>query len=361
MCEEGFDRLKDIPRIGDVREQKLNKIGIETVDDFKDTDFHEIAKVMGFTPAYKAKRSLEKFQFEYRNMEKVVEDEMNGPVIVGDEKIEPWENIDKLQPDDFSLEESTLWSFKERGDWATHEPSFRGNWSPKVPRNLILRYTDKGDKVLDPMVGSGTTLVECLLTGRDGIGVDINREACKVTQNRIKLPDKYMNKLPSSSQKVYVGDSRNLDKVASSSIDLIATHPPYANIISYGNQKYEGDLSAIPNIDLFVEEFKKVISEFYRVLKAGKHCAVLLGDTHNKCHYVPITHRLMRHFLKEGFILKEDIIKAQWNCDSTSTWKTQANGKFLLTMHEHLFVFRKPDENESSKEYPNSSYSFLDR
>ncbi|MFZ3384825.1 MAG: DNA methyltransferase, partial [Candidatus Methanoperedens sp.] len=51
---------------------------------------------------------------------------------------------------------------------------YRGNWSPYIPRNLILRYTAPEDMVLDKMIGSGTTLVECKLLGRRAVGVDIN-------------------------------------------------------------------------------------------------------------------------------------------------------------------------------------------
>ena len=55
----------------------------------------------------------------------------------------------KYQPEKFELEETTVWSFKERGNWATHRGDYRGNCSPQVPRNLILRYTKKNDIVLD--------------------------------------------------------------------------------------------------------------------------------------------------------------------------------------------------------------------
>lgn len=43
----------------------------------------------------------------------------------------------------------TVWSFPDRGDWATHVGNYRGNWSPHIPRNLILRYTQPGELVLD--------------------------------------------------------------------------------------------------------------------------------------------------------------------------------------------------------------------
>ena len=62
-----------------------------------------------------------------------------------------------LEPEDFELETNTVWSFKKRGNWATHDAKYRGNWSPFIPRNIILRYSKKGEIVLDPFIGSGTT------------------------------------------------------------------------------------------------------------------------------------------------------------------------------------------------------------
>ena len=40
----------------------------------------------------------------------------------------------KYKPEQFELEETTIWSFKERGNWATHRGDYRGNCSPQVPR-----------------------------------------------------------------------------------------------------------------------------------------------------------------------------------------------------------------------------------
>lgn len=66
-------------------------------------------------------------------------------------------NINKLEPENFNLERSSVWRFPNRGNWATHDGNYRGNWSPYIPRNVILRYSKEGDLILDQFVGSGTT------------------------------------------------------------------------------------------------------------------------------------------------------------------------------------------------------------
>ncbi|HRV15960.1 MAG TPA: site-specific DNA-methyltransferase, partial [Spirochaetota bacterium] len=46
-----------------------------------------------------------------------------------------------MQLKDFKEELTTVWSFPERGKWATHNAKYRGNYAPQVARNLIQRYT----------------------------------------------------------------------------------------------------------------------------------------------------------------------------------------------------------------------------
>jgi DNA modification methylase len=263
-----------------------------------------------------------------------------------------WKIETYTPPKDFELERTTVWSFPDRGSWATHKGNYRGNWSPYIPRNLILKYTKEGDWVLDQMMGSGTTLVEAKLLNRNAKGVDINRNAVMVAIDRLNFPlDPLLNRYDGPTIKVYWGDARRLDKIDDMSIDLIATHPPYANIISYTKQKkVTADLSQLPLLDYF-SEMKKVAKESFRVLKPGKHCAILIGDTRKHKHYVPLASRVLDLFLEVGFILKEDIIKLQWNMKKTrEKWRAKSYD-FYLIAHEHIFVFRKPENEREYKKY----------
>jgi DNA modification methylase len=269
-----------------------------------------------------------------------------------------WRQIKTLQPKSFTLEAFTTWSFPKRGDWATHKGNYRGNWAPEIPRNVILRYSQSGELVLDQMCGSGTTLVECKLLGRNGIGVDINKNSIMLTRDRLNFSYETIdNSIPKTTQKTYIGDARNLDKIKTGSVDLIATHPPYANIIPYSKERIEGDLSNVHSIAEFAEEMKEVARECFRVLKPNRFCAILIGDTRRNLHYIPVAFRTLQSFLEVGFILREDIIKHQWQCKSTPYWvKKSMESNFLMIMHEHLFVFRKPKENEKLNKFKESMF-----
>ena len=244
--------------------------------------------------------------------------------------------ITKWEPDNFEMEMTTHWSFPKRGDWATHDAKWRGNWSPYIPRNLLLRYSQAGDLVLDQFAGGGTTLVEAKLLNRNIIGVDVNDIALNRCREKIDFEHDGAN----GKVYLYKGDARKLDFIPNEKIDFICTHPPYADIIKYSDD-LDNDLSRC-NVKDFLAEMEKVAAESYRVLKSNKFCAILMGDTRKKGCMIPMSFDVMKVFQKAGFTLKELIIKEQHNCRATGYWKTNSvKYNFLLIAHEYLFVFRK--------------------
>ncbi len=240
-----------------------------------------------------------------------------------------------LQPENFELETNTVWAFPSRGKWATHDAKWRGNWSPYIPRNVILRYSQEGDLVLDQFAGGGTTLVEAKLLNRSCIGVDVNPVALERCKEKCNF--EYDS---NSNIEILQGDARKLDFLQDESIDLICTHPPYANIIQY-SENLENDLSHL-EMKAFLSEIYKVAEESYRVLKKDKFCAILMGDTRKKGMVQPLAFETMRVFEMAGFKLKEIIIKEQHNCKATGFWKTNSiKHNFLLLAHEYLFILKK--------------------
>jgi DNA modification methylase len=253
-----------------------------------------------------------------------------------------------LNPEDFTQEKSTVWNFPIRGAWATHKPDYRGNFAPQVPRNVILSYSNVGDLVLDPMVGGGTTLIEARLLNRNAVGYDVNQNAVNITSERIRFEVEGNTK-----QVAKLGNARNLPE-KDNSVDLIVVHPPYANIVKYSDGKNPDDLSSIPSLPKFLDALEIAVKEMYRVLKPGRFCAILIGDTRKGQHYIPLSHFVLQRCLRAGFVLKEEVIKTQHNTTHAPRWSASAKHfKFYLIMHEHLFIFRKPfpDENLSRIQY----------
>lgn len=257
--------------------------------------------------------------------------------------------IKALYPKDFKEEQTTVWSFKQRGNWATHSGEYRGNWSPYIPRNVILKYSKPGELVLDYFCGAGTTAVECKLLGRKCMALDINDKAIELAKKNVdfKIDSEQVTSLSDKihlqtyEPQLLVGDARDLSFWDKNSVDLICAHPPYADIIHYTDFE-QGDLSYF-EVDDFLKEMSKVAKESFRVLKPGRRCAILIGDMRRKKHVIPLGFKLINVYLDAGFKLKELVIKRQHNCKTTGFWyASSVKYNFLLLAHEYLPIFEKP-------------------
>jgi len=280
----------------------------------------------------------EKFNVNLRFIEKTITKRLGVNISSPTVK----KKIKTLQPKNFSPEITTVWSFKSRGNWATHNGNYRGNWSPYIPRNVILRFSKENELVLDCFCGAGTTGVESKLTNRNFIGIDINPKAIELAKENIDFPiyGTLSGKYTPPEISFDVRDARDLSFINDETIDLICTHPPYADIIHY-TDNHEQDLSFY-NLNDFLEEMSKVAKENYRVLKNDRYCAVLIGDMRKKKHVIPLGFWLIDVYLKNGFTLKELVIKRQHNCKTTGFWyKNSIKYNFLLLAHEYLAIFKK--------------------
>ncbi len=280
-----------------------------------------------------------KYGITYRQLEKIIRKAVGISVSV----LNTEKKIKTLYPKDFKEEATTVWSFKSRGNWATHSGEYRGNWSPYIPRNVILKYSKPNEVVLDYFCGAGTTAVEAKLLGRRCIAFDINNKAIELAKKNINfevpIEEKQFQEI--YEPELFVRDARDLSFLKNNSIDLICAHPPYANIIQYTEQE-KADLSYL-DIEDSLKEMARVAKESYRVLKPGRQCAILIGDMRKHKHVIPLGFKLINIYLNAGFKLKELVIKRQHNCKTTGFWYTNSiKYNFLLLAHEHLPIFEKP-------------------
>lgn len=264
----------------------------------------------------------------------------------------PKKRVERWQPDSFTLQTTTIWDFPRRGDWAVHSGDYRGNWPPEIPRNLIERYTNPGDLVVDAFVGGGTTLIEAWLLGRPSIGLDVSKLA--IQTSRAKVTE--MVKLSASVDAVKLdpllrpavvhGDALRLNAqlgkrgVRQGQVSLLCAHPPYLDALNYTVDNPR-DLSTLSDPDDFIDSMATFAQQARRALSPRGICAVLIGDVRKRGSTIPLGRRIMDAFFGAGFDLDNAVIKTQHR-DRSSEFYVNRNGGGLLMAHEYLYILRNP-------------------
>ncbi|MEK6300721.1 MAG: DNA methyltransferase [Acidobacteriota bacterium] len=240
----------------------------------------------------------------------------------------------------------SLWVLPKRDTAGAHLAWYWGNFIPQIPHQLMLRYTKKGDCVLDPFLGSGTTLIECRSLGRNGIGVELNPEVAREAGALIeKEPNRY-----SVETRVVTGNSRSLDlrptlgELGVQQVQLLIMHPPYHDIIRFSED--HADLSSAETTEDFLKMFGAVVDNTTPLLEKGRYFALVIGDKYEKGEWVPLGFYCMNEVLKRDYSLKSIVVKnfdeTRAKRDQKQLWRYRALvGGFYIFKHEYIFLFRK--------------------
>jgi DNA modification methylase len=238
------------------------------------------------------------------------------------------------------LEATTLWDFPRQsyGKTPKGDNKYPGVTPALIIWNLVWRYTDPGDLVVDPMCGSGTTIDVCREEGRKAIGYDIKPTRPDIIQNdarKIPLPDDH--------------------------VDLIFIDSPYGDNIRYNdNPDCIGKISS--ESEVFYDELEKVITESHRILKKGKVLGWLIGDqwVKNKC--TPVGFRLYERLDKYFETVDIICITRRGQSSNTSLWYNRARRhNFYLRGFKYLFLMRKPRDTTVKKENRKIQWNFYER
>jgi len=258
---------------------------------------------------------------------------------INDLNLNRWKEYDDLITD-------SLWVMEKRDKSGAHSAGYWGNFIPQIPNQFLRRYTKKGEWVLDPFLGSGTTLIECKRLGRNGIGIELNDEVIKLAKDNL-VKEKNRSKVKA---KVIKGDSRKVDlkseinKLKIKSVQFVFLHPPYWDIIKFSKKK--GDLSNAKSAEDFLEMFGNIVDNICGVLDKGRYVAVVIGDKYSEGEWIPLGFYTMQEVMKRGYKLKSTIVK---NFDTTKgkmnqkeLWRYRAlAGGFYIFKHEYIFLFQK--------------------
>ena len=231
-------------------------------------------------------------------------------------------NARKRVDDKPRLESTTLWDYATQSYGKTRKGSnkYAGVTPAFIIYNMIKRYTEPGDIVLDPMAGSGTTIDVCKEEGRRCIGYDIVPTRPDITQN--------------DARKIPLSDN---------SIDMVFIDSPYGDNIDYNDrQENIGKISA--ETDEFYKALDVVMAECHRVLKPGKVLGWLIGDQWVKKKYTPVGFRVYGELCKYFDTVDVICVARRGQASNTGIWHNRAlRLNFYLRGFKYLFIMRKTD------------------
>ena len=220
-------------------------------------------------------------------------------------EVDPRNSLNDLTAKEWIVETVSVWN--QRGLGAGHpdakiERQHPAPFSFTDVSRLVRFFTKRGQVVLDPFVGIGSTLKACALEGRKGIGIELSPHFVELTRERIRTEVRDMFST-AGEQRILEGDARDiLPGIADESVDFVVTSPPYWAILKKEDHKVRRerianglatdygsdprDLGQISNYEDFLEELKTIFSECQRILKSGKFMAIVVSDFRDKSRYV---------------------------------------------------------------------------
>ena len=221
----------------------------------------------------------------------------------------------------------------------------------QLTTKLIEIFTkNPGEVILDPFMGSGSTLISAKQLGRKGIGFEISKEYQKIAKERLASISESDKTFP---EEIHEEDSRTIAKhLDKNSIDLAITSPPYWDILNqkrtvdYKNIRNYGDsskdLGNIEDYDKFLGELQKVSKQVFDVLKPGKRFVVIVMDIRKKSKFYPLHIDLTKKMQEIGFELEDIMIwDRQHEYNNMKTlgypWVFRVN-----KVHEFIMIYMKP-------------------
>ncbi len=260
----------------------------------------------------------------------------------------PYVRFRPLEKPRVSRHDTTLWDYPSQhyGKAAQGDQNYRGATPSHVVWNVVTRYTKKGDLVVDPFVGSGTTL-----------------DVCKDLERRSKGFD-----LQTSRPDVTIADARTalLDQVDRETVHLVFMDPPYADNLAYSDDPRCIGKRAFED-GSWSEAMVKVVDGAMQALKPGGHLCgfvsdimhvqqvkeVVAGRTHERIErrFAALGVDLARMALERGFVFVDHVavVRHGKGLDDPRLKARAEEQNFMLRGFSHLVIFQKPLKAASSK------------
>jgi DNA modification methylase len=261
------------------------------------------------------------------------------------------EKINKLNGKEWLQYSFSIWKDiqKNKEEWALKHPAM-------FPIMLVERIIDiltnsKNQVILDPFMGSGSTLIAAQNKGLKGIGFEINKEYVAMAKNR--LENVYRTMFNKDTKYKIINDSaENIDKYLSpNSVDLTVTSPPYWDILNrkrsadrkairnYSNSKI--DLGNIDDYNRFLSSLQNIFKKVYLVTKPKRYCIVIVMDIRKNSTFYPFHSDLAKKMDEINFSLQDIII---WDRQKEYNNLRPLGYPYSFVVnkvHEYILIFKK--------------------
>jgi DNA modification methylase len=229
-----------------------------------------------------------------------------------------------------------------------------------LAKRCISLFTHQGEVVLDPFVGSGTTLVAAQDLNRNAVGFDLKQEYVDLSASRLDV----LGGNGTSQQIVCHDDARNVDRyLEPDSVSLIFTSPPYANLLNRprlnksrrsderGNEQflkveqYSQDVRDLGILDLpgYQEAMAQIFQGLLPLLRTQGHCLIDVPDMWQDNQRITIHMAVVDALRQVGYELRNTIIWDRTNIvNRIGIFGWPSNYITMGTTFEYLLDFWKP-------------------
>lgn len=234
-----------------------------------------------------------------------------------------------------------------------------------LARRVIELFTHEGQLVLDPFVGSGTTLIAAADSNRNAVGFDLHVGYIELSKGRSQETAK--TPLFNRTRQIAIcDDARNIHQyLAPDSVKLIFTSPPYANLLNRPRlnksrrthdrkngqflrvEQYSQDprdLGLLP-LEPYCAEMASIFQSLLPLLKPGGHCVIDVPDMWWEDQRVTIHIALVEALRRVGYELRNIIIWDRTNIvNRIGIFGWPSNYITMGTTFEYLLDFRRPPD-----------------
>ena len=230
-----------------------------------------------------------------------------------------------------------------------------------LAKAVIELFTHRGELVLDPFVGSGTTLVAAQDLERNAVGFDLQPDYVSAAQGRVAAAAESGD---STRQLAVAADARAIHRhLRSESVALVFTSPPYANLLNRRrkNKSRRGDLrkndqylkveqysqdirdlGTLP-LDRYTDEIGEIFASLLPLLRPGGHCVINVPDMWWRNRRITIHVAVIEVLRQVGYELRNTIIWDRTNIvNRVGIFGWPSNYITMGTTFEYLLDFWRP-------------------